>query len=296
MSRNMKNNKAPFGAVQGQVPQLASFQDNEMDPGVPNVEELETPVYIHDLPEFEVIEEEEWAEDEQDDEFYPVLKQTAAFTVPSIACTMAQCAREVMNLYYLCRNGDGSSVLALGLGNILVNTLVVTTNVCIGTSMESLVNQSLATGKLQLCGHHLNRSIIMWTLSFLVLGPLAVFYRYVLAIVGYDEKTQFIVAQYLVCLLPGLFVQGLCEIYRRFFKSFNDARTPMLCYAATLILHPLMLHLLIEKHEMKLLGVASATLLSYLLTYFFLRVRFSRSTEMQPANISPSAQTIFEFN
>jgi hypothetical protein len=53
------------------------------------VEELETPVYIHDMPEFEIIEEEEWAEDEQDDEFYPVLKQTAQFTAPSIACTMA---------------------------------------------------------------------------------------------------------------------------------------------------------------------------------------------------------------
>jgi hypothetical protein len=47
---------------------------------------------------------------------------------------------------------------------------------------------------------------------------------------------------------------------------------------------------------MKLLGVASATLLSYLLTFFFLRVKFSRSEEMQAANISPSAQTIFEFN
>lgn len=45
-----------------------------MDPGAPAVEEQnETPVYIHDLPEFEVIEEEEWAEDEQDDEFYPIL-------------------------------------------------------------------------------------------------------------------------------------------------------------------------------------------------------------------------------
>lgn len=47
---------------------------------------------------------------------------------------------------------------------------------------------------------------------------------------------------------------------------------------------------------MRLLGVASATLLSYLLTYFFLRVKFSRSEEMQAANISPSAQTLFEFN
>lgn len=201
-----------------------------------------------------------------------------------------------MNLYFLCRNGDGTSVLALGLANCLVNTLIVTTNVCIGTSMESLISSSLATGKLQLCGHHLNRSIIMWILSFLLLGPLAVFYRYVLAIAGYDEKTQFLVVQYLVCLLPGLFAQGLCELYRRFFKSFNDSYTPMQCYMASLLLHPLILHLLINKHEMKLLGVASATLLSYLLTYFFLRVSFSRSPDLQPTNVSPSAQTVFEFN
>lgn len=45
-----------------------------MSPGAPAAAEVETPVYIHEVQEFfEVIEEEEWAEDEQDDEFYPML-------------------------------------------------------------------------------------------------------------------------------------------------------------------------------------------------------------------------------
>lgn len=45
-----------------------NYEDEEMGPDVPVVEEVvDTPVYVHDMPEFEVIEEEEWAEDEEED-------------------------------------------------------------------------------------------------------------------------------------------------------------------------------------------------------------------------------------
>lgn len=44
------------------------YQDEEMGPEVPVVEELETPVYVHDMPEFETIEEEDWVEDEEDEQ------------------------------------------------------------------------------------------------------------------------------------------------------------------------------------------------------------------------------------
>ena len=167
---------------------------------------------------------------------------------------------------------------------------------CLGQSMESLVAQSLATGKMKLCGHHLNRTMIMWTLAFLLLSPMAVFYRYVLSAFGYDDKTLFVVTQYLVCLLPGLFTFGLCDLYRRFFICFNNSKTPMACYVSTLIFYPLILHLFIEKHEMKLMGIAAASLLSYLMTFAQLRVMFAKCSEMHETNVSPSAQTLYGFN
>ena len=70
----------------------------------------------------------------------------------------------------------------------------------------------------------------------------------------------------------------------------------MACYVATLAFYPLILHLVIEKHEMKLLGIAAATLLSYLITFAQLRVMYAKSPEMLSTNVSPSAQTLYGFN
>ena len=80
--------------------------------------------------------------------------------------------------------GDTKFILALGLGNVLVNTFVVPVGVSLSSSMESLVSQALATGKLQLCGHHLNRSTIFWMLAFVALSPLLFYSRIILTFIG----------------------------------------------------------------------------------------------------------------
>ena len=136
---------------QGAVEQL-NYNDEEMGPDVPVVEELVTPVYVHDMPEFEVIEEEELTEDEEqqvpDDEFYPKMRAVSGLATPSVTCTVASFAREIINMYFVSHIADTNFILALGLGNVLMNTSMVPVCISLSSSMENFVSQALATGKL----------------------------------------------------------------------------------------------------------------------------------------------------
>jgi Na+-driven multidrug efflux pump len=280
--------------LQSHIPEKLHCVDEEMGPEEPVVEDL-TPVYIHEMPEFEVIEEEEWAEEgeeEQDDEFHQKLRAVAGLATPSVVCTLAQFGREVANLYYVAHLGDTRLIVGLGLGNILINTFMAATAGSLSSSMENLVSQALATGKLQACGHHLNRTIIFWALAFLALSPVFVFSKFLLTAVGQDAETSALAQEYLICYLPGLYVWALCDIYRRFFNCFYLTKAPMYCYLATLFIHPVVARFLIVHHGMELPGAAAASLITNGLTYFLLRVSFARQAEMQEASISPSWQTV----
>lgn len=105
--------------------------DNEQGPDVPvTVEDFEEPnsgLSKNDVPIFDIIEEEEWAEDEvpEDNKFYPVLDEATHLATPAIICYLSQGARELLNLYFLSRNNEEASILALGLGNVLVYSVVM---------------------------------------------------------------------------------------------------------------------------------------------------------------------------
>lgn len=183
VSQSKENGKADGRFLPSNGPDV-QHEDEEMGPEVPAVEEVLTPVYVHEMPEFEIIEEEEWAEDEEDDEFYPKLRAVVGLATPSVVCTVASFAREIINLYYITSMGDFRLLSALGLGNIIVNTFVIAIGLSLSASMENLVSQALATGKLQMCGHHLNRSMIFWTVTFLALSPLLLYSKTLLTAIG----------------------------------------------------------------------------------------------------------------
>lgn len=222
-----------------------------MSPKEPEVEEVVTPVYVHEMPEFEIIEEEEdLVEDEEDDKFYSKVRAVGGLAIPSVVCTVAGFAREAINLYYVTGMDDARLLSALGFSNIIVNALVLAIGLSLSVSMENLVSQALATQKLQMCGHHLNRSILFWAVAFIGLSPLLIYSRYILAAIGQDAEISAIVEQYLILNMPALFLWVLCDFYRRFFNCFYHTRTPMICFLASLAIHPLLAHLLVVKHGM----------------------------------------------
>lgn len=72
------------------------------------VEDFEEPnsgASRNEMPIFDIMEEDEWAEDEvqQENKFYPVLDEATDLATPVIICYLSQGAREVMNLYFLNR-------------------------------------------------------------------------------------------------------------------------------------------------------------------------------------------------
>merc|ERR1711935_1265946 len=144
-------------------------------------------------------------EDEADDEFYPKFRAVANLAAPSVVCTMAVFMKDIVNLYFVAQLGDLALMQAVGLGNIIVNTFIIGAGLSLNTSVENLVSQALGTGKLELCGHYLNRGILAWILAFFALCPLLIYSKAILLAIGIDLEIAMRSEQYLLCSIPGLF-------------------------------------------------------------------------------------------
>ena len=266
--------------------------DEDEGPHVQVLDDNDTPVYVYDVrsPAFEIIEEED-AVEEADDEFYPKFRAVANLAAPSVVCTMAVFMKDIVNLYFVAQLGDLALMQAVGLGNVIVNTFIIGAGLSLNTSVENLVSQALGAGKLELCGHYLNRGILAWTLAFFALCPLLIYSKAILLAIGIDLEIAMRSEQYLLCSIPGLFMWGMCDIYRRFFNCFWKTSVPMKCCLVALLIHPAVVYFLAVHHGMGLQGVAASSFVTNSLTFAMMRIALGYQADMQEANFAPTLQT-----
>jgi len=87
-------------------------------------------------------------------------------TFPSIVQMVCLFAQEMINVYIVGRSGDYMFIDVVGMTNILIYFGVFGTAVVFNSVLETLVPHALATNKVELSGHILNRGLFLWTILF----------------------------------------------------------------------------------------------------------------------------------
>ena len=88
------------------------------------------------------------------------------------------------NIYFVSHLDDKSFVSAVGLGNLIMNSMVIAVIYSLNAVIETLVSQAAGTGNYEICGVYLNRAIIVNTFSFSVLSIFLCNAQYILVNLG----------------------------------------------------------------------------------------------------------------
>lgn len=87
-------------------------------------------------------------------------------TFPSVLQTVCLFAQELINVYIVGRSGDYAFIDVVGMTNILLYFGVFGTAIVFNSVLETLVPHALATNRVELSGHILNRGLFLWTMLF----------------------------------------------------------------------------------------------------------------------------------
>lgn len=227
------------------------------------------------------------------DKFCSKFCFTLWILVPSIVQTCCLYVQEMINIYIVGRSGDFVFVDVVAMSNILLYFGVFGTAIVFNSVLETLVPHALATNRVELAGHILNRGLFIWTVMFGGFVALAFNSGLLLTqLLGQDDEDAYLTQEYLIHLLPSLYFWGICDAYRRFFNSFHKFWTPCLTYVFTVCLvHPIACYQAVEVNEMGAKGLALAGFGTNFLTYLILRVISHVNVRMRPASFFPTFRT-----
>lgn len=89
--------------------------------------------------------------------------------LPSIASLWFGYLAEVINTIFIGTLNDEVLITSLGLGNMTVNTAVLSILCGLGSTLETLIPQAYGANNIRLCGTYTQRSILICSVSFVFL-------------------------------------------------------------------------------------------------------------------------------
>lgn len=154
------------------------------------------------------------------------------------------------------------------------------------------MSQTIGQGNYELCGVYMNRAIFLWIVAMAFYAGIVSYSDTLLISIGQDPKTSRYTRQFLVYYVPGLFLWGLCDLYRRYLGCFKKTFLPMMSYFIATSSHPFWCHLFVDHMELRLYGVAFAGLATNGVNFALIMVFLLFDKEMVDALVAPD-QRIF---
>jgi Na+-driven multidrug efflux pump len=181
----------------------------------------------------------------------------------------------------------------VGMTNVIIYFVVFGTAIVFNSVLETLVPHALATNRIELTGHILNRGLFLWTVLFggVVAGALNSGFM-LSTLLKQDEEDAYMTQEYLIHLLPSLWFWGISDAYRRFFNCYHKFWTPAFTYFFTIgIVHPITCYQCVEIQEMGAKGLALSGFITNFVTYLILRTIQHCNVRMKPASFCPTFKT-----
>jgi len=136
--------------------------------------------------------------------------------LPSIASLWFGYLAEVINTIFIGTLNDEVLITSLGLGNMTVNTAVLSILIGLSSTLETLIPQSYGAGNLKLCGTYLYRGLLICTIAFIILSILLNFGSDAFFKIAQQEAAVVENAQiYINNILPGIYFLGMFDIAKK---------------------------------------------------------------------------------
>jgi len=158
-----------------------------------------------------------------------IRAEIAKIAFPAILCQFFIFLQEIINLIFVGRLTDKESLIAVGLGNTIINVFILGVYIGLNAALSTFVSQALGSGNTEICGVYLWRGRLIYTIVIILEVPIFLFAKPILVSLGQDEGASSIAQLYMLTQLPGMYVQGLLDLDRQFLTSFGKSDLTMFC-------------------------------------------------------------------
>ena len=183
---------------------------------------------------------------------------------------------QLINVYFIGQTNDATLIAGFGMGNMLINVLAFAVMQGLNGALESLVSVSYGASQSgddpeyrremrRTCGllHTRGRFVVT-----LVMIPLIVIYCLadkILVGIGQDKEVARVAMIYVVIMLPGVWSMGQFDATKKFLSSQQKTMIPVVVQLISTPLHILWGWLFIRHMDMREVGGAIATNLTYIM-------------------------------
>lgn len=158
--------------------------------------------------------------------------------IPAIFSTFTMYFQEMINIYYVSQLGDVELLSAVGLGNIILNSLIISTIYAFNSVIETKISQTAGKGDLEGCGVYLNRGLFVNLIVFIFTLPFIFQSENILLALGQQPKVCEYTQQFLVYLIPTIYIHGITDLKRKFLSSLQYNLIPMIAFVTSVAFHP----------------------------------------------------------
>jgi len=137
--------------------------------------------------------------------------------------------QELMNLIFLGRLNKADLLAGVGVGNMVINFVGMSTIIGFNGALETLVSQAYGAENMQLCGVYLNRARFVLCLVYIPIIFILLNTERCLVAIGQDPTISKYAEQYVVAYIPGLMIAGFNDAQRRFLNMMGKSDIPMIC-------------------------------------------------------------------
>lgn len=109
-----------------------------------------------------------------------------------------------------------AKMAAVGLGNLFLALCCRYILAGMNSAVETFVSQAYGQGELRLAGAFLNRGLVIMTAVYLTLVPILLAAKHIFIAVGVDAKVSAYSYEYMLPMIPALYLPGLFDLLRRF--------------------------------------------------------------------------------
>ena len=217
-----------------------------------------------------------------------MVKHFLSLAAPAVGQNILMLLVWQLNVIYVARIGDSTTVAGIGLATATINMLCNSILVGLNGAQETLVSQAYGMKELQLCGRYFNRGLLLLFVFYVPLVVFLFFAEKILVAVGQDPATAEVAGHLVQRFIPAIFLWSVVDLLKRFLTCCNYAFVPLVAMVVGSVLHMLWLWLFVTVFEMGVNGVPMAMVMTESLKLLIIFIYARSLPEMEDALFWPT--------
>jgi multidrug resistance protein, MATE family len=198
------------------------------------------------------------------------FKEISTKSVPSILWLYVENLTMFLNVLFIGMLDEPTLLSSVGMGTLIINIVVCSIDMGLCGGIDTLVSQAFGRKDFHLWGTYLNTARIIVTGLFGLQVMILMHSESILLVLGQSEEVSSTAQVYIYFLIPGLFMYMQFEWSRRYLFCqgvFNNILYTMIwaCF-----IHTVLLYLLVIVFDLRILGAAIATAITYTSNFLIL--------------------------